>query len=129
MKCDEKWPACCTCVSTGRVCDGYGIWGGGGNRYEQRLSREAVPKPAKLVPTNLLLRNSSLSQTVPVESVEEHLHFEYFKHETLSKLPGVYGRKYNNIWELLVMQACANEPAVFHAVLGKSEQVMEDLAD
>lgn len=29
VKCDEGQPACERCTSTGRVCDGYGIWGGG----------------------------------------------------------------------------------------------------
>ncbi|KAK6853816.1 hypothetical protein PG995_010628 [Apiospora arundinis] len=31
VKCDEGRPACERCLSTGRVCDGYGVWGGGGN--------------------------------------------------------------------------------------------------
>ncbi|KAL6247516.1 hypothetical protein RBB50_005862 [Rhinocladiella similis] len=29
VKCDESRPACRRCLQTGRVCDGYGIWGGG----------------------------------------------------------------------------------------------------
>lgn len=30
VKCDEEFPSCHRCVSTGRLCDGYGIRGGGG---------------------------------------------------------------------------------------------------
>jgi hypothetical protein len=30
IRCDETFPACYRCVSSGRICDGYGIWGGGG---------------------------------------------------------------------------------------------------
>jgi len=33
VKCDQGWPACDRCIPTGRVCDGHGIWGGGGNAY------------------------------------------------------------------------------------------------
>jgi hypothetical protein len=29
VKCDEAYPACNRCITAGRVCDGYGIWGGG----------------------------------------------------------------------------------------------------
>ncbi|KIW14916.1 hypothetical protein PV08_07701 [Exophiala spinifera] len=38
VKCDETYPACRRCLQTGRVCDGYGIWGGG--------NRPAVPARA-----------------------------------------------------------------------------------
>ncbi|OCT55099.1 hypothetical protein CLCR_02846 [Cladophialophora carrionii] len=30
VRCGEERPACRRCLSTGRTCDGYGIWGGGG---------------------------------------------------------------------------------------------------
>ncbi|KAH8692796.1 hypothetical protein BGW36DRAFT_430542 [Talaromyces proteolyticus] len=33
VKCNEDRPACHQCVSSGRVCDGYGIWGGGHSPY------------------------------------------------------------------------------------------------
>src|SRR5206468_3020953 len=41
VKCDEGRPACLRCVTTGRVCDGYGLWGGGGNQYGQRCPQRA----------------------------------------------------------------------------------------
>jgi hypothetical protein len=35
VKCDEGRPACQKCISSGRTCSGYGIWGGGGaSSYE-----------------------------------------------------------------------------------------------
>jgi hypothetical protein len=127
VKCDEGWPACRACVSTGRVCDGYGIWGGGGNRYEQRRTGSVAPKPMKATQCHesvkLLSQEISFPPLIPVSTNEEHLHFQFFKEQTLAKLPGLYSRKYSNIWESLVIKACAEEPAVMHAVLGEFELV------
>ncbi|KAF2438054.1 hypothetical protein P171DRAFT_437143 [Karstenula rhodostoma CBS 690.94] len=124
VKCDEGWPACRACVSTGRVCDGYGIWGGGGNRYEQRSAASAAAKPVRATPcresVESLVEKSPFPPVVPVSNTEEHLHFQFFKEQTLARLPGLYSPKYNNLWESLLVQACAEEPSVMHAVLAIS---------
>ena len=100
----------------------YGIWGGGGNRYEQRKTGGPAAEPSKSTRCSetprVLVRKGPFTSTVPVKTAEEYLHFEFFKDETLSRLPGVYGRKYDNVWEALVLQGCVAEPAVLHAVLG-----------
>lgn len=112
MKCDEKRPACQRCLSTGRVCDGYGIWGGGGNRYGDRSWRTK---------TNLLCSSRPSSwiegkQFLAVANVasEESTCFDYFRERTLFKLPGVF---HSNFWETIVLQVASSEPAVFHAVI------------
>ncbi|KAL5454463.1 hypothetical protein PMIN06_004930 [Paraphaeosphaeria minitans] len=124
VKCDEGLPACGACVSTGRVCDGYGIWGGGGNRYEQRKAASAVAKPVTATQcrksATLPVSGSPFPPVIPVSNAKEHLHFQFFKEQTLSRLPGLYSRKYNNLWESLLVQACAEEPAVMYAVLAIS---------
>ncbi|KAL5376460.1 hypothetical protein DPSP01_010469 [Paraphaeosphaeria sporulosa] len=124
VKCDEGWPACRACISTGRVCDGYGIWGGGGNRYEQRKAASAAAKPVPathcLDSGTSLVQRSPFPPVIPVSNTEEHLHIQFFKEQTLARLPGLYSRKYNNLWESLLVQACAEEPSVLHAVLAIS---------
>ncbi|KAF1970038.1 hypothetical protein BU23DRAFT_601205 [Bimuria novae-zelandiae CBS 107.79] len=133
VKCDEGWPACRVCISTGRVCDGYGIWGGGGNRYEERGNKELTAKLTEGTQSShsakLLVEGSVFRPIIPVSSTEEHLHFQFFKDETITRLPGVYSSKYNNVWDTLVMQACAEEPAVLHAVLAISSAHRRKLLD
>ncbi|KAF2470426.1 uncharacterized protein BDR25DRAFT_369610 [Lindgomyces ingoldianus] len=106
-KCDEGRPACYRCVSTGRVCDGYGIWGGGGNFYGQRESF-------------VVSRDRSVNLQPPAyasilaTSTEEKRYFEWFKHRTAKKLPGAFVLAF---WDTLLFQASQNEPAVLHAIL------------
>ncbi|KAK3385315.1 hypothetical protein B0H63DRAFT_181546 [Podospora didyma] len=51
VKCDEGRPACVRCVSTGRACDGYGIWGGGSKHSDgpQRNVRPNLNSTTQLV--------------------------------------------------------------------------------
>ncbi|KAF7556506.1 hypothetical protein G7046_g6272 [Stylonectria norvegica] len=108
IKCDEGRPACSKCVSTGRVCDGYGVWGGGGKmstRSTSYLESCVVSKP---------LARPSLAGGA---SQEEHNHFEWFTRRTAPKLPGIFGSRF---WDTLVLQASYSEPAVMHAVLALS---------
>ncbi|KAM0247599.1 hypothetical protein ACHAQJ_009791 [Trichoderma viride] len=115
VKCDERRPACQRCVSTGRVCDGYGIWGGGGNAYG---SSEKVPSFS-----NSSLARSKKKQTLQNVVVMSQRHriagrpasigFEYFRRYTTTKLPGLFE---SGFWDSLVLQASEQEPAVLHAV-------------
>ena len=107
VKCDEGRPACHRCKSTGRACDGYGIWGGGENFYRHRQSitgLKDVPRPP-------------LSVSVFASGTEEKEYFEWFKCRTAIKLPGSFVSRF---WDTLLFQASSDEPAVLHAVLALS---------
>jgi len=109
VKCDEGRPACQRCVSTGRVCDGYGIWGGGGNGYgtaERTLNSISMSKPPRLT--------SRRPGVIPCLSQPEWDAFHFFRTMTVLKLPGVFG---SDFWEKLVFQISFREPAVLHAVI------------
>ncbi|KAK3322734.1 hypothetical protein B0H66DRAFT_515380 [Apodospora peruviana] len=95
VRCDELRPACYRCVSTGRVCDGYGIWGGGGNAYgtAERLANIQAAQYAR---------------------PQEEAALDFFRHKTSTKMPGVFR---SNFWDTLVFQASFREPAVLHAVI------------
>ena len=47
MKCDEARPACLRCISAGRVCRGYGIWGGGSRPLQPRAIEARKLAPAE----------------------------------------------------------------------------------
>ncbi|KAL6870405.1 hypothetical protein J3F83DRAFT_736193 [Trichoderma novae-zelandiae] len=115
VKCDEGRPACQRCLSTGRVCDGYGIWGGGNNAYR---SSDKVPSvsPSSLVrgkPTQTLQTAVVMSQRRSIAGQPASLGFEYFRRYTTTKLPGLFE---SGFWDSLVLQASEQEPAVMHAV-------------
>ena len=100
VKCDEGRPACLRCLTTGRVCDGYGVWGGGGNFYGAR-------QPS-------ILSQPPLSISVLAASTEEKRYYEWFTCRTVKKIPGFFVLTF---WNTLLLQASLNEPAVLHAVL------------
>jgi Fungal specific transcription factor domain len=97
VKCDEGRPICKRCSSTGRVCDGYGVWGGGGNFYGNRQPQSIV----SIVPT-------------PVLNQEERRCLEWYHCRIKNKLPGIFVLRF---WNTVLVQASVNEPAVLHAVL------------
>lgn len=110
VKCDEGHPACHRCVSTGRVCDGYGVWGGGGNFYGRRQNF-IVSKDGGIAPW------PPASVSILARSTEEKRYFEWFKFRTSKKLPGIF---VSTFWDTLLLQASLSEPAVLHAVLALS---------
>jgi Fungal specific transcription factor domain/Fungal Zn(2)-Cys(6) binuclear cluster domain len=110
VKCDEGHPACHRCISTGRVCDGYGIWGGGENFYSHR-QRLTGSKDSRVVP------RPPVSVSALASGTEENGYFEWFKCRTAIKLPGSF---VSGFWTTLLFQASLNEPAVLHAVLALS---------
>ncbi|KAF7559870.1 hypothetical protein G7046_g4293 [Stylonectria norvegica] len=107
VKCDEGRPACRRCITTGRICDGYGIWGGGGNHYGIQL-RQRYPQDLRVI------SRPPVSISVPVSGAEELRYFEWFQRRTATKLPGSY---VSGFWDTLIFQASFSEPAVLHAVL------------
>ncbi|KAH8819152.1 hypothetical protein F5884DRAFT_716188 [Xylogone sp. PMI_703] len=106
VKCDEEKPACQKCLSTGRVCEGYGIWGGG-NAYGNKVRVVGLQSSQSLMQSNFPIPSHNISQ-------EEKMAFDYFKKCTSIELPGVLGSEF---WDTLVLQASSREPAVFHAVI------------
>ncbi|KAI1344736.1 hypothetical protein F5Y15DRAFT_421883 [Xylariaceae sp. FL0016] len=105
VKCDEAWPACCRCTSTGRVCDGYGIWGGGGNNTNQQAAivKNATPKFTRV--RQPLFKD---------DDNEQNLCLQWFQRRTSVKFPGAF---HSGFWHTLVFQVSFVEPAVLHAVL------------
>lgn len=105
---------CCRCISTGRVCEGYGIWGGGGNHYG---GRSIGPD------SNTSLKNFFAPILVDAISKEEGLHLEWFTYRTAQKLPGVFTFDF---WDRLLFQAVSAEPAVLHAALALGSAHMRE---
>jgi hypothetical protein len=116
IRCDEKFPVCNRCLSTGRVCDGYGIWGGGGNSY---LDRKAA------APACALSLSKPVSAT-PHITLEEQYYMEWFHRRSIDKLPGVLQSAF---WGPLVLQASMQESAVFHALLALGAAHKRDVLD
>ncbi|KFX89556.1 hypothetical protein V490_06948 [Pseudogymnoascus sp. VKM F-3557] len=147
VKCDEAKPACRRCISTGRRCDGYGIWGGGGNTYGS-VSRTVSLPPRPARPPELLTPMTATTCMSPPPSLgstrslpplcgamnqHEQRAFEYFAHRTSHKLPGLFDSPF---WSSLVFQASARDPAVLHALialgaidLGKATRELAFAAD
>lgn len=117
VKCDEGRPSCCRCVSTGRVCDGYGIWGGGENAYRDR-KLDHCSSSGPLAP----LSRTALS--VLSVGTEEARCFEWFQCRTAKKIPGLFVLTF---WETLLFQASIDQPAVLHAVLALSSVHKRDV--
>lgn len=114
VKCDEKKPACQRCTSTGRVCDGYGIWGGGnayGSSKKTPLASHSSLTHYKKMPAPLSV--VSMSQKHRIAGQPASIGFEYFRRYTSTKLPGLFE---SGFWDSLVLQASDQEPAVLHAV-------------
>ncbi|KAF4945740.1 hypothetical protein FSARC_14374 [Fusarium sarcochroum] len=104
VKCDEGRPACQRCLSTGRICDGYGIWGGGSHALIQARAKD---RPATPLQTTL---------AVPL-TAHEKLYFDWFKCRTSTKITATFS---SGFWNTLVFQAGSREPAVLHALLALS---------
>ncbi|KAL4971094.1 Zn(II)2Cys6 transcription factor [Aspergillus stella-maris] len=109
VKCDEAFPVCTKCRSTGRVCDGYGIWGGGGNQY---WHRQASDSPRDISDYPPLACISTL-----IASTDELESFDWFRGRTIIKLPGSYQSEF---WTKVLLQASNSEQAVWHAVMALS---------
>ncbi|KAI1814004.1 hypothetical protein GGS20DRAFT_550509 [Poronia punctata] len=110
VKCDEGRPACHRCVSTGRKCDGYGIWGGGGNVSNN--AGEPLSVAVSGNDTGSLARD--ISNHFSALSAQQRSYFSWFKYRTYAKLPLPYTTPF---WHTLVLQASTAEPAILHAVL------------
>ena len=107
VKCDEGFPTCRRCVSTGRVCDGYSVWGGGGNRYESRQAIAILELDVPLAPPYAKQVAGRVGEAL----------FDWYRCRTATKIPGAF---FSNFWTILLPQASHTEPAILHAVLALS---------
>ena len=115
MKCDETFPACRQCQRLGRVCDGYGIWGGGGVNLETKPS--SLPPRHALVPYTNVLRSGPTANPGLQISSEEQLYLEWFIHGTSTSSPRVFNSIF---WDPAILQATAHEPMILQALLALS---------
>ncbi|OJJ64146.1 hypothetical protein ASPSYDRAFT_293446 [Aspergillus sydowii CBS 593.65] len=109
VKCDESFPVCQKCLTTGRICDGYGVWGGGGNQYGRRqVSRS---------PRDVLSIPPVAGMATLVAGMDEKALFDWFQRRAIVKLPGSY---FSDLWTKFILQVSHNEQAVWHAILAVS---------
>lgn len=113
VKCDELKPVCDRCRSTGRVCDGYGIWGGGGNSYAERYCTKLGTTP----PTSNLYCSSVLG-------FEEGRHLQWFQDKVVQGISGLYGADF---WTTLILPSFTDEPAIAHAIIALSSAHRETM--
>ncbi|KAI0427607.1 hypothetical protein F5Y09DRAFT_26424 [Xylaria sp. FL1042] len=104
VKCDEGRPACRRCVSTGRSCEGYGIWGGGALNCASQV----------IVPARTDTVQYAISSHFGELSSEQETCFKWFRHRTSTKLPLPFVTPF---WHTLILQACTSESSIFHAIL------------
>ncbi|KAH8683822.1 hypothetical protein BGZ61DRAFT_356697 [Ilyonectria robusta] len=97
VKCDEQRPSCWRCTSSGRECEGYGVWGGG--------------HPSRPPAQPLDLHRPNNTGPVGRLNAEDRRVLEWF---LLARLQGVFPFSF---WESLVPQACYNEPVILSCVL------------
>ncbi|KAK4443303.1 hypothetical protein QBC34DRAFT_284485, partial [Podospora aff. communis PSN243] len=116
VKCDEGKPACQRCISTGRVCDGYGIWGGGGNSYgsAERAVNTLFKQSSRKAPSASKTLKTTSPALIPGLDQQEYATFDFFRRRTATKLPGMFSSEF---WDTLVFQLSSREPAVLHAVI------------
>lgn len=119
VKCDESYPVCNRCASTGRTCDGYGVWGGGGNQSNWGRPDGTIiastSSPSNETCSVLLPRPGYVSFFVA--SREDKECFDWFERRASPKLRGSFDSEF---WSKLILQASINELAVRHAVLAVS---------
>lgn len=134
VKCDEVWPVCHRCESTGRACDGYGIWGGGSQSSSQ--SQTQSKSHLQYQASNELARQRSYPasdgagssppkcvQLIPFRQGELEC-FEWFMHRSCKKLPGVF---HSSSWTTVLFQASTTQSAVRHAILALGSAHKEEV--
>lgn len=110
VKCDEGRPACQRCVSARRMCEGYGVWGGGGGDIRSKCAKPSAGAESEVA----LLPNITPISVIPLQSAVERDCFEWFLCRTATKLPGPFQSPF---FQTLLLQSSLHEPAVMHAVL------------
>ncbi|KAM7186393.1 hypothetical protein V8F20_011394 [Naviculisporaceae sp. PSN 640] len=113
VKCDEGRPACARCITSGRVCEGYGIWGGGSREVE---GKTPVADPRRSGPsTAVTIRQAPPSKPPKIKVRQDEAEWvEWFQSITVVLLQGPYKTSF---WNSLVLRAGLDEPSIFHAML------------
>lgn len=108
VKCDEAKPVCSRCRSTGRTCEGYGLWGGGGNTYVERYGGTSTND------TSLVSVQKPPTKVLPVEELR---HLQLYRIRIVHTTSGWFASKF---WSSIVLPAASSEPAVLHAAVALS---------
>lgn len=117
VKCDESYPACQRCLKLGRICDGYGVWGGGGALdHDSRALSTAATSSAVISPATILYRGPTTTPGLCVSS-EQQVYLEWLLHGTAIKPPRIFNSRN---WDHAILQATAHEPMLLQALLALS---------
>lgn len=129
VKCDETQPACGRCTSTGRTCDGYGIWSTRASAgVSHGLRHRQTPHSVDIVSTTRPRNTIEYECESPLPDgnykmfnlfdrrvdTDELVCLDFFRLRCLVKLPGFFDASF---WEQTVPQLSSSAPAVFHAVV------------
>ncbi|KAH7304246.1 hypothetical protein B0I35DRAFT_151623 [Stachybotrys elegans] len=108
VKCDEARPICLKCTHSGRICSGYGVWGGGS--FHAPINVNDLSNHHRT--TALGRYNTGLELVNKTD--EEKRAFEFFCRSPSLKISGMFKSKF---WDLLLVQLSLSEPVVFHALV------------
>ncbi|KAJ8113158.1 hypothetical protein OPT61_g4654 [Boeremia exigua] len=121
VKCDETFPACQRCLKLDLICDGYGIWGGGG------VAESALTQgPRSSLPTAIRGGRMDLTRTLQHRSIsplglkislEEQDYLDWFIHGTATTPPRIFN---SSFWDPTILQTTSNEPMVLQGLLALS---------
>ncbi|KAK9425232.1 putative Zn(2)-C6 fungal-type domain-containing protein [Seiridium unicorne] len=94
---------CRTC----KLCDGYGVWGGGSMRIHSHTAGHGDLRSA-------VLRQYTPAVAMVWSTEEEKMGFEFFCKCPSLKISGTFKSKF---WDHLLIQASVLEPVIFHAAV------------
>lgn len=106
----------------GRVCDGYGVWGGGGllsignNKVQARLEDKRKDDDRR-ISYAIAPHMHTLRLPGPCISGQEQLYLEWFIHGTATKTPRIFKSPF---WDPIILQLTMHEPMVLQALLALS---------
>ncbi|KAF5563967.1 transcriptional regulatory moc3 [Fusarium phyllophilum] len=98
VKCDEGHPVCQRCSSTGRACDGYGVWD----------SKYPLPSTTRSPSLDMTV-SCSVSRNRNTQS-----YFDWFVTRARKKIPGIFA---SDFWNTLVLQVSTQEKAVLYSLV------------
>ena len=101
------------------MCDGYGIWGGGGGGA---IDRDTMDPSQPAAQGALMTRASNFRRGPtltpgPRVSSEEQIYLEWFIHGTAATPPRIFNSLF---WDPAILQAAAHEPMILQALLALS---------
>ncbi|KAH8660134.1 hypothetical protein BX600DRAFT_467289 [Xylariales sp. PMI_506] len=111
VECDEAKPSCNRCISSDRLCEGYGI-------IISHARRSAPLDELSKLSTSLgvLIRPKPVQElrSIPFLDESESFTFELFRSQTVLELSGIRSKGF---WRYSVLPACYLEPAILHSAL------------